>query len=194
MVTPHLTTTVEISADDTLGTEWDNGAIGKTNTLPSQAGSGSMFVNKMLKALPKNAADPKTAVSSSKPVAGGVSTVGLPAFGVSLLAFSPQGDYLAATEESMPRCLWVYRTSNLKLCALVVFQHGITSAQWRPTGSDEPWLIVTTGKMPRLLPCMSVITKSQPCLFLQGPQICTCGPPPTARRSSTAPPRRLLPR
>lgn len=141
-------TTVEVSASDVH--DWDaSGTLDaghlRSASLAATGGASAGFVNKMLRALPKSAADPRVAAgktSASAPPSGS----SLPSFGVAWLGWSPAGQYLAATEESTPRCLWIWECEATKLNALLVMQQSITAAAWRPESSGAaPWLAICTG-------------------------------------------------
>lgn len=118
-------TTVE-AADGSM----DFDATSSSNT------SSGVFQHRMLRCLPK-ASQATQAASSAK---------GLPAFGVSWLGWSPCEGYLAATEESASRCLWVW-DKTAKLVALLVLAAPISCATWHPssTSSSSPWLVMASG-------------------------------------------------
>jgi hypothetical protein len=83
----------------------------------------SLYVEKMIKILPKNPIDSRGSAKSPH---------ALPAVGVSWLGWSSDGKYLAATEESQPRCLWIWEPNNSKLVDLIIQLDPITTCQWKP--------------------------------------------------------------
>lgn len=56
----------------------------------------------------------------------------LPKFGVSWMSWSDDGNYLAVREESYPRCLWIWKGLEAKLCDLLVQLDSIVCARWMP--------------------------------------------------------------
>jgi hypothetical protein len=93
-----------------------------TNEMLSNKGS-SVYVEKMIKMLPKVSVDPRSTAKSSN---------SLPAMGVNWLGWSADGKYLAATEESQARCLWIWEPSIARLVELFIQIEAITCASWRP--------------------------------------------------------------
>lgn len=62
----------------------------------------------------------------------------LPKFGVSWIGWSSCGQYMAAREESYPRCLWIWHGLEARLCDLLVQLDNIVCARWQPKAqSDE---------------------------------------------------------
>jgi WD40 repeat protein len=92
----------------------------------------------MIKALPKTAHANETKIGS-KVVSSSQAT---PAMGVSALAWSSNGRFLAATEESYSRCLWIWDTTTAKLVELLVFMDAVTSFQWKQQSTT---LLISCG-------------------------------------------------
>lgn len=85
------------------------------------------FIHRQLKALPRQSPEAKASKAAYPPM------------GASWLGFSDNGEYLAAREDSYPRCLWVWNPMQSQLESLLVMQESITCCQWRPTGRcDRP--------------------------------------------------------
>jgi hypothetical protein len=61
----------------------------------------------------------------------------LPKFGVSWLGWSSCGQYLAAREESYPRCLWIWHGLEARLCDLLVQLDSIVCARWMPRTRED---------------------------------------------------------
>lgn len=83
------------------------------------------FIHRQLKVLPRLTGDSKKSA--------------YPPMGASWLGFCDNGQYLAAREDSYPRCLWVWSPMQSQLESLLVMQESITCCQWRPTSQcDRP--------------------------------------------------------
>lgn len=93
--------------------------------------------------------------------AGALTMAGLnkgPPFGVNWLGWSSSGEYLAAREESHPRCLWLWRPLQAQLIAVLVQLDAITCAQWRPlrcTSSNIPPTVVPASQALAQLPLVA---------------------------------------
>lgn len=83
------------------------------------------YVQRMVKVLPRVAVDARSAKQTA-----------LPSVGVSWLSFDDCGAWLAAREESQPRCLWIWNPIKSCLQALLVQLEAISCAQWRPSGQS----------------------------------------------------------
>lgn len=120
----HLSTTV-----------FANGKSKVSSLLEGNA--SSVFLAKMIKVLPKvsHAVD-------AKGLAKVQSSGSMPSTGVSSLSWSADGRYLAATEESYSRCLWIWDTTTAKLVDLLVFMDNVTAFQWKPA---QDTLLVSCG-------------------------------------------------
>ena len=79
------------------------------------------FIQRQLKALPRITSEAKSNKSNYPPM------------GVSWVGFCDDGQYLAAREDTYPRCLWVWSPMQSQLESLLVMQETITCSQWRPT-------------------------------------------------------------
>lgn len=101
------------------------------------AGNNSTcYVARMLKSLPKAAGAATEGLSSAAAASSGkgLKENSLPNLGVSWCGWS-QGDgghYLAARDDSHPRCLWVWHPLTTRLVALIVQLKPISCARWRP--------------------------------------------------------------
>eukprot|EP01034_Spumella_vulgaris_P022212 gene22212-28326_t len=128
-----LTTTEVVpgvaNANDTFMTT--NSTFNTTNKT-SGSHKNISYTQRAIKALPRitdaqNSGSSKNTSSSSS---------SYPQMGVSWVAFSPDGVYLAARDETHPRCLWVWHPAKCRLEALIVQLDNVTSAAWRPTSSE----------------------------------------------------------
>jgi hypothetical protein len=143
LVKDGLVTTVEV-ADDLQSGDFE----GMSTSIKIPSGTSS-FVNKMLKTLPKVS----TELRLSNAAKSGLSVV--PQVGTQSLCWSADGEFLAATEESMPRCVWIWQSSDMKLAALLVLLGTVSSVEWRPrveqaqdaelSQPQHPWLAIATG-------------------------------------------------
>ncbi len=100
-------------------------AAGKSRRPSTTATDRTLYVTRRaaaIKSLPRVQPDPR----SSKLLP--------PLQGVSWMGRSACGEYLAARESSMQRCLWVWNPLEGKLIDLIVQIDPILSAQWRPGG------------------------------------------------------------
>lgn len=94
----------------------------------SQAGQlGTSYVTKSLKTLPR------LSPSNQQPK----NELQLPKFGVSWIGWSSCGQYMAAREESYPRCLWIWHGLEARLCDLLVQLDNIVCARWRPKRTSD---------------------------------------------------------
>jgi hypothetical protein len=115
------TATGNRAEDGTIFTRMES--LGGSKTEKDKNAPSSLYVEKMIKILPKNPIDSRGSAKSPH---------ALPAVGVSWLGWSSDGKYLAATEESQPRCLWIWEPNNSKLVDLIIQLDPITTCQWRP--------------------------------------------------------------
>lgn len=83
---------------------------------------GTSYVTKSLKMLPR------LPQSSQIPK----NEFQLPKFGVCWMGWSHCGKFLAVREESYPRCLWIWKGLEAKLCDLLVQLDSIVCARWMP--------------------------------------------------------------
>lgn len=100
---------------------------------------GGSYIERNVKSLPKAPNDPRSG--------GSMKANSMPAMGVSNLSWSPNGEFLAATEDSTPRCLWIWKPLTAKLVDLIVQIDNISSLAWKPTTSEssEQLLAFCTG-------------------------------------------------
>ncbi|CAG9466606.1 unnamed protein product [Pedinophyceae sp. YPF-701] len=63
--------------------------------------------------------------------------------GVSRVAFSPCGRWVASTSATMPRALWVWDTHGMALTAVLVLAAAVTDVAW--SGGDVAQLAITSG-------------------------------------------------
>jgi len=112
--------TIEM-ADNSIenGSLRSNLKIGSINSKGSRSLLSSVYATKPLKILPHITPDPSN-------------TKGIPHMGTSWIGWSAEGLYLAAREESYPRCLWVWQGVRAQLVTIIVQVEAITCARWRP--------------------------------------------------------------
>ncbi|KAF0980699.1 hypothetical protein FDP41_013182 [Naegleria fowleri] len=65
-----------------------------------------------------------------------------PQEGIGLMDWSCDSKYLCTRNDSMPNTLWIWETSKLSLCSLVIQTQPIRQAQWDPV---HPRLAICTG-------------------------------------------------
>jgi hypothetical protein len=144
MYSEDFKTKVEVSAHEFMGMGrsikdnlFEGGGVDDSSTAGSRTlftktesilPNSTVYVEKMVKLLPKVPIDPRGNPKASN---------SLPAMGVSWLGWSSDGKYLAATEESQPRCLWIWEPNSSKLVELLIQLESIMCAQWRPELPSE---------------------------------------------------------
>ncbi len=132
-------TKVEVSSHDFLGMgknlkeslfEGDGGLFGGLNlnndllvTAAENMDERVVYVERMIKSLPRLVLDARGSTKSAHAP---------PTCGVNWIGWSADGRYLGATEESYPRCLWIWEAGVARLVDLMVQLESITCAQWRP--------------------------------------------------------------
>jgi hypothetical protein len=85
----------------------------------SKSSLSSVYASKPLKSLPHIVPDP-------------TNTKNIPHMGASWIGWSADGTYLAAREDSYPRCLWIWQGLRAQLVTIIVQVEAITCARWRP--------------------------------------------------------------
>lgn len=100
-----------------------------------------VYTSKMVKVLPKSSSDPRSALNTSTLSAGntsnmssmkGIGEAGIPSVGVHWMAWSGSNRLLAASEESLSRCIWIWHPLKGVLIDLLVQLEPVSSAAWRP--------------------------------------------------------------
>lgn len=102
---------------------------------------GCAYITRNLKSLPRL---PTSAVISfAKPsTSSSDNLIQLPRLGVSNMEWSGDGQYLAAREESHPRCVWIWSALDAKLVALLVQLDSVSCMKWMPPTANHPFPVL----------------------------------------------------
>lgn len=114
--------TIEMADNENLSSKTSsvgNLKFGNNSSKGSKGSLSSVYVTKSLKTLPHIVPDPSN-------------TKSIPHMGSSWIGWSAEGLYLAAREESYPRCLWIWQGIRAQLVQIIVQVETITCARWRP--------------------------------------------------------------
>ena len=73
--------------------------------------------------------------------------MGLPRMGCGIVAWSADEKFLATRNDATPHAVWIWETSRLGLCSVLVHKQPVRSLRWHPHASKQLAICTGTAKV-----------------------------------------------